>query len=42
MKNHTAKFYIRVLLVSILVCFCFVKPVTGYATDGLNEAGNNY
>ena len=42
MKNRTAKIYIRVLLVSILVCFCFVKPVTGYTPDGLNEAGNPY
>ena len=42
MKNHTANFYIRILLVSVLVYFCFVKPVSGYSTDGLNEAESPY
>ena len=42
MKNHTTNFYIRILLVSVLVCFCFAKPVSGYSTDGLNEAESPY
>ncbi|NLI09022.1 MAG: hypothetical protein GX457_18325 [Thermotogaceae bacterium] len=40
MKNHTTKFYIQILLASVLVFFCFGKPVSGYAIDIVNQTEN--